>query len=207
MGWFIFSKEGIGKMRRLLLAVAIGFLGACAADTSKSTLNQQPLPADPQPAAAALKDGLAAHYYGASYNSVDEFVSWMDYREGYDGPPLNGLEHRAGKGNVLTSGSKNQVGALITGFLLIPEAGSYQLSVTTNDGVRIHLGGARIHNDPKVGPDRTVESAAFQITQAGWYPLKIWYFEKRGTSTLEVLWMTPQSSSFKSIPTADLKHL
>jgi hypothetical protein len=194
-------------MRRLLLVVAISFLGACAADTSEPAINQQPLPADPQPAAAALKDGLATHYYGASYDTVDEFVSWLDYREGYEGLPINGLEHRAGKGDVLTSGSKNQVGALITGFLLIPEGGSYQLSVTTNDGIRIHLGGARIHNDPKVGPDRTVESAAFQITQAGWYPLKIWYFEKRGTSTMEILWKTPQSGSFKSISAGDLKHL
>jgi hypothetical protein len=58
-----------------------------------------------------------------------------------------------------------------------------------------------------VGPDRTVESAAFQITKAGWYPLKIWYFEKRGTSTMEILWKTPQSGRFKSIPTGDLKHL
>jgi hypothetical protein len=105
-------------------------------------LNATPQPAQPQPDATALKDGLAVTYFGASYESIDDFWGWMDFREGVVGPPLTGLEYRTGKGNVLTSGSKDQVGAEISGLLLLPAAGSYQLSVTTNDGVRIHLGGA-----------------------------------------------------------------
>ena len=154
-----------------------------------------------------LKDGLSVTYYRATYNSIDEFWGWKGYSDGYVGPPLNGLMHRTGKGNVLTSGSKDQVGAEISGLLLLPAAGSYQLSVTTNDGVRIHLGVARVHDDPKVGKDRTLQSKPFEISQPGWYPLEIWYFEKRGTSTLEVQWKTPESGGFTAIPGEDLKHL
>ena len=76
-----------------------------------------------------------------------------------------------------------------------------------NDGVRIHLGRARVHDDPKVGKDRTRESKPIEITRPGWYRLEIWYFEKRNTSTLEVKWKTPGSERFTSIPAADLKHL
>ena len=194
-------------MRKLLLVMALGFLSACAGANQARDLNATPQPAQPQPEAAALKNGLAVTYFGASYSSIDEFWGWMDFREGTAGPPLTGLEYRRGKGKVLTSGAKDQVGAEITGLLRLPAAGSYRLSVTTNDGVRIHLGGARVHDDPKVGKDRTRESKPIEIAQPGWYPLEIWYFEKRGTSTLEVLWKTPNSDRFTSIPSADLKHL
>ena len=55
----------------------------------------------------------------------------MDYREGYDGPPINGLEHRAGKGNVLTSGSKNQVGS--SDHRVCDDPGSRQLPAERNN--------------------------------------------------------------------------
>jgi hypothetical protein len=179
-------------MRKFLFVLALSFLGACAGGKEMRDLNATPQPAQPQPDAAALEDGLAVTYFGASYESIDDFWGWMDFREGVVGPPLTGLEYRTGKGNVLTSGSKDQVGAEISGLLLLPAAGSkdqvgaeisgllllpaagsYQLSVTTNDGVRIHLGGARVHDDPTVGKDRTRESAPFEISQPGWYPLRI----------------------------------
>ena len=41
-----------------------------------------------------------------------------------------------------------------------------------------------MHDDPKVGKDRTRESKPIEITQPGWYLLEICYFEKRNTSTL-----------------------
>lgn len=194
-------------MRKFLFVLALSFLGACAGGKEMPDLNATPQPVQPQPDAAALKDGLAVTYFNATYESIDDFWGWMGYREGVVGPPLTGLEYRTGKGNVLTSDSKDQVGAEISGLLLLPAAGSYQLSVTTNDGVRIHLGGARVHDDPAVGKDRTRESAPFEISQPGWYPLEIWYFEKRGTSTLKIQWKTPESDGFTSIPGADLKHL
>lgn len=193
-------------MRKLFLVLALSFLSACATGQGDANLNAAPQAANPQPDAASLKDGLATDYYATAFDHVNDLESWITYRDPNVGTPIVGLEHRAGKGDVLTSGSSDLVGVVIKGYLRMPEAGSYQLQVTTNDGVRIHLGGARIHDDPKVGPERTLESAPFQISEPGWYPLSIWYFEKRGSAVLEVLWKTPQSGGFTSIPAEDLKH-
>ena len=193
-------------MRKLLLVLVLGFLSACAAGQGDANLNATPQAANPQPDAASLQDGLAVAYYASAFDHVNDLESWINYRNPNVGTPIVGLEHRAGKGDVLTSGSSDQVGAVISGYLRMPEAGSYQLQVTTNDGVRIHLGGARIHDDPKVGPERTLETTPFQIGEPGWYPLNIWYFEKRGSAVLEVLWKTPRSGGFTSIPAEDLKH-
>ena len=194
----------IGK---LLIVGALVSLGACAGENHSRDLNASPQPAQTQPDAAALKSGLSVTYYRATYNSIDEFWGWKGFSDGYAGPPLHGLQYRTGSGNVLTSGAKDQVGAEISGLLLLPTAGSYQLSVTTNDGVRVHLGGARVHDDPAVGKDRTRQSKPFEITQPGWYPLEVWYFEKRGTSTLEIQWKTPETDDFTWIPGDHLKHL
>ena len=193
-------------MRKSLIVLALVFLGACATEREEAGLNATPQPAAPQPDAAKLQDGLATHYYASAFDHIDELIDWTDYRDGQAGEPISGLSHRAGKGDVLTSGSSDRVGAVISGQLRIPEPGTYQLSVTVNDGARIYLGGALVHDDPKVGPDRTVESQPFQIGQAGWYPIKIWYYEKRGGSTLDVQWKTPGDAAFAAIPSEDLKH-
>ena len=193
-------------MRCLFLLLAFSLLAACAATPDPRDLNATPQPAAPQPDPAALKDGLDSRYYVKAFHDIDELLEWTEYRDGIPGTPVAGLEHRAGKGEVLTSGYSDEVGAELTGYLRLPEAGSYQLQVTTNDGTRIYLGGARIHDDPKVAPDRTMKSEAFEIAVPGWYPLAVWYFERHNTSTLEVLWKTPASADFQSIPLDNLKH-
>ena len=100
----------------------------------------------------------------------------------------------------------SKMGAHITGFLLLEEPGTYRFQVTNNDGVRVHLGGARIHDDPRTGPARTSDPIPVEVTEPGFYDLEIWYFEKRGTATLELLWSAPGGNSFAEIPTSAMKH-
>ena len=35
------------------------------------------------------------------------------------------------------------------------------------------------------------EIGTVEVTEPGWYPLEVFYFEKRHTSTLELSWRTP----------------
>lgn len=181
-------------------------LAACAGNqqAAVSTLGAQA--ASPQPAAASLSDGLAVQYYRASFDSVRDLESWMTYRSGKPGAPLDKLSYDVGAGDVLTSDASDLVGAHITGFLLLDKPGTYRFQVTNNDGVRMHLGGARIHDDPKTGPARTSEPIAVEITDPGYYPVEIWYFEKGGTSVLEVQWRPPGSPGMSQIPLAAMKH-
>lgn len=165
-----------------------------------------PRPADPQPDAAALKDGLAVRYYFAKYNHVRELESWMKYKDGKPGDPLPMLDWKVGTGPVLTSGVKDLVGAHITGYIGFESPGTYQIKVTANDGVRLTLGGEKLYEDPKVHPDRTSDPIDVTVDQPGWYPLELLYFEKKNTSTLQLHWSPPGSSGFDPVPAAAFKH-
>lgn len=195
-------------MRAFILIGSLLLLAACNATTAQQTasLLQSPLRAEPQPAAADLSDGLAVQYYYSSFDQVGDLTSWMDYKEGEAGAPLDKLSYDVGRGNVLTSESKNLVGAHITGYLVLDTPGTYRFQVTNNDGVRVHLGGARIHNDPRTGPARTSPPIPVEIGEPGLYPIEIWYFEKNGSSVLDVQWSPPGSAGIAPVPLSAMKH-
>ena len=182
-------------MRWHLLYLSLLLLASCATKTQE--FSSKPTPADPQP--TALKDGLAVRYIRVELNSIHELKEWLTYEDGEIGPPLETLTYDKGKGAVLTSGKEDFVGAHITGYLQFETLGEYRFQVTNNDGVRVQIGGALLYDDPKVGVERTSEPIPVEISEPGWYPLEIWYFEKKGTSTLDVLWSRPGSSTFETI--------
>jgi hypothetical protein len=109
-------------------------------------------------------------------------------------------------GRVLTSESDDFVGAHITGYLRFDATGTYRFQVTNNDGVRLHLGGALIYDDPGTGPARTSAPIPVDIKEPGWYAIEIWYFEKRGSATLEIVWSPPDGGAFENLPAAAMKH-
>ena len=165
-----------------------------------------PAPADPQPNGTALKDGLAVKYYFAKYNHIRELETWMKYKKGKPGDPIPKLDYKVDSGPVLTSGVEDLVGAHITGYIGFDAPGTYRFQVTSNDGVRISLGGVEIYQDPDVHPDRTSDPIAVEIGQAGWYPLEVLYFEKKNTSTIELRWSPPGGSDFDFVPASAFKH-
>jgi hypothetical protein len=112
-------------------------------------------PAQPQPAAESLRDGLAVRYYFAKFNHIRELETWMKYRDGKSGKPIPMLNYNVGKGNVLTSDIDELVGAHINGYIHFEAPGTYKFKVTSNDGVRVNLGGTQIYDDPDVHRDRT----------------------------------------------------
>ncbi len=165
-----------------------------------------PQPANPQPDGAALKDGLAVDYYFAKYNHIRELETWMKYKDGKPGDPIAMLDSKAGAGAVLTSGVDDLVGAHITGYIGFDAPGAYRFEVTSNDGVRVTLGGVEIYQDPDVHPDRTSDPIPVQIDHAGWYPLEVLYFEKKNTSTIQLHWSPSGGAGFAAVPASALKH-
>ena len=176
-------------------------------DEAPAPINVPPVaPADPQPDAAALKDGLAVDYYFAKFKHIDRLVEWMGMEKGIPGSPLPNLDYQMGAGNVLTTTSADLVGAHITGFMDCAEAGIYELKVTSNDGVRITVGGVMIFEDPEVHRATASPPLVVTIDQPGWYPLDILYFEKKGTAVLRLHWKKPGESAFTAVPAMALKH-
>jgi len=151
-------------------------------------------PAAPQPAVADLKPGLAVTYYFNKFDNTREIPDWAKYRDGVRGEPILILDYFVGDGEVLTSGRNDFVGADIRGYLNFPVAGTYTIAMRSNDGVDLNIGGVRVVHDPDVHSDRFSDLVPVEIATAGWYPLRLLYFEKQVTSTLELYWLKPGGS-------------
>jgi fibro-slime domain-containing protein len=165
-------------------------------------------PASPQPDAAALKPGLAVLYYFSFFRHVNELIEWVEYKDGKSGPPIEKLNFRSGKGDVLTSENDDGVGAKLTGFILLDKAGDYNFAFESNDGVRLLIDDKLVVEDPDVHADRFSDIGTVSVAEPGWYPLTIWYFERKNTSTLRFHWLPPESEgTMPLVPKEVLAHL
>jgi hypothetical protein len=161
-----------------------------------------------QPDPASLVPGLAVTYHFHLFNTVSEIPQWARTNEGVAGTPLPALDYSVGSGNVLTSGRPDGVGATITGLIRFPAAGRYVLAMQSNDGVSLSIGGQRVLADPDVHADRFSELVRVDITQPGWYPLDLLYFEKRNTATLQFYWAQEAAGeSLRLVPPDAFAHI
>ena len=121
---------------------------------------------------------------------------------------LEKLDYRVGSGTVLTSRSKDGVMARITGFIHLDKPGFYSFSFESNDGVRLEIDGQLIVEDPNVHTDRFSDIGGIEVTEPGWHPLTILYFERRNTSTLRFFWQPPGTEgSMALVPAEALAHV
>ncbi len=185
----------------------IGVFGVLGANLTLANPITGMEPANPQPSADSLKPGLAVKYYGVKLNSIRQFEEWMEYEKGKDGPPIPMLNYQVGQGDVLTSGTNDMVGADITGFINFETSGSYTMMVHSNDGVRITIGGQLIHEDPNVHADWFSDEITLEISKPGWYPVRILYFEKKNTATLELYWDPPGPQDVDYVPETAFAHI
>ncbi len=166
----------------------------------------KPLAEQPDP--AAREPGLAVTYYFGIFNLIGEIVEVAKLEEGQRGPAIPALDYKVGSGEVLTSGRADGVGADIRGLINFPRAGTYNLALQSNDGVRLELGGKLLFSDPNVHADRFSKVVPVEIETPGWYPLSILYFEKRHTSTLELYWTRPgDEGGLTFVPPDAFAHL
>lgn len=136
----------------------------------------------------ALEPGLAVKYTFGDFGHVDEVAA----RIGGTGAPdsvVPDLSFRAGDGRkVLDTNSDDLVGAVFSGYLRFAKAGSYQMSATSNDGVQVMIGGQVVLEDPRPHPDRSVGPNTVSVAEAGWYPIKVVWFERKGSYSLILQW-------------------
>jgi hypothetical protein len=169
----------------------------------------EPRPLEPQPAAADLEPGLAVDYYYSFFRLIEEFEEFMEDHKGSPGEPIPMLNYRVAGGSVLTSKFDNGVGAKIDGLIHLDKAGTYSFTVQSNDGFVLDIGEVPLLEDPDVHGDRFSQIAKLTVTQPGWYPLSILYFERKGTSTLELYWRPPgeEDADMAFVPAEAFAHL
>ncbi|MEX1036672.1 MAG: PA14 domain-containing protein [Sneathiella sp.] len=163
-------------------------------------------PASPQPDEASLKPGLAVTYYGVKVDSIKELEENMGYMDGTPGTPIPMLNYQVGNGNVLTANSNDMVGAIIKGFIKMEKPGRYVFMVHSNDGVWLAIGDKLIYEDPDVHADRFSDEIIVEISEPGWYPIHIKYFEKKNTATLELYWEAPGFGELDYVPAEVFSH-
>jgi hypothetical protein len=179
------------RSRFRLVGAALAVLGMLVTGAAAETVTGL-RPAEPQP--TQLTPGLAVEYTYVMVNNLDQLKG----RKFEAGPPLESINYRW-SGNVLTSKSREGVGAQIDGFIRFEKAGVYGFEVTSNDGVRVELGGKLLHVDPEIHSDTTSDRIDVKIDTPGWYPLKIVYFQKKGTASLVLAWVLPGEKG-KAVP-------
>ncbi len=191
-----------GAALAALLLIASG-LSARAAFAQAGETTAEPL--SPQPTAEQLAPGLAVNYYFNYYQHLNEFNAAMKASRGMAGEPLTQLTHRTKTGNVLTSDKVMGVGCRIRGAINFPTTGTYHIRIESNDGVEVRIGDNKIWRDPDIHPNRWSPPLPFEIKQAGWYKLDIDYFQKKGTSALQMVW-TPPGGTEEPVPPEAFAH-
>ena len=115
------------------------------------------------------------------------------------------LDFRGGSGKpVLNQKHKNYVAAIITGYINFSNPGTHMLKIRSNDGVRVAIGGLTVHEDPKPHPDRTSDAVPIEVSAAGWMPIEIVYYERKGSWSIELTWQ--ESGDFSAIPASHFAH-
>ena len=201
----------VHKQLRYLLGLLFSLALTVSAAQAAGPYNLTPL--SPQPADGAVKPGLGVEYLYQKFYTLEEiYEADVDPVVGDPIPQLNQLtetDPNTGEDkiiNVLTSDQDMLVGAFIRGVIHFPEAGDYVLHLVSNDGVRFWISEVMLWEDPEIHFDRESDPLELVVPEPGWYEFKIDYYQKKGTSALQ-LWWTPPGGEKVVVPPEALGHL
>ena len=203
----LFPATVFGRRQRLRLLQIVVLFGGYLAGLPASLALDPIVGAtlwSPQPAVSELRPGLAVTYDYARQVHVDDIEV---LRNPVIGKPLENIAHRTIDGNVLTSTQAMLVAAHIRGLIRFDAAGTYLFRIESNDGVKAKIGGQQIWVDPEIHPNRWSAPIPVVIETPGWYELWINYYQKKGTSALQLVWTVPGSESETHVPPEVLAHL
>ncbi|MGD1917054.1 MAG: S8 family serine peptidase [Phycisphaerales bacterium] len=100
----------------------------------------------------------------------------------YDSDVVDNIDFESTGGEFITSGRADDVGAVFTGFIDIPETGVYTLFTNSDDGSKLYLGDDEIVDND--GLHGMVEIGTEVALQAGTHALRVEFFERGGGAGL-----------------------
>ncbi|MBT5982161.1 MAG: hypothetical protein HOG65_13040 [Acidiferrobacteraceae bacterium] len=203
----LFPATVSGRDQRLrllqIVVLIVGYLAGIPASLALDPVVGAAL-WSPQPAVSELRPGLAVTYDYARRVHVDDVEVLSNP---VIGKPLDNIAHRTIDGKVLTAKRAMMVAAHIRGLIRFEAPGTYTFRIESNDGVKARIGGQQIWVDPEIHPNRWSPPIPLVIDTPGWYELWINYYQKKGTSALQLVWTIPGSESETHVPPEVLAHL
>jgi len=202
---FPVTVSGRGQRLRLLqiVVLVVGYLAGIPASLALDPVVGATL-WSPQPAVSELRPGLAVTYDYARRVHVDDIEVLSNP---VIGKPLDNIAHRTVDGKVLTAKRAMMVAAHIRGLIRFEAPGTYTFRIESNDGVKARIGDQQIWVDPEIHSNRWSPPIPLVIDAPGWYELWINYYQKKGTSALQLVWTIPGSESETHVPPEVLTHL
>ena len=196
-----------GRRQRLrllqIVVLVVGYLAGIPASLALDPVVGATL-WSPQPAISELRPGLAVTYDYARRVHVDDIEVLSNP---VIGKPLDNIAHRTVDGKVLTAKRAMMVAAHIRGLIRFEAPGTYTFRIESNDGVKARIGDQQIWVDPEIHSNRWSPPIPLVIDAPGWYELWINYYQKKGTSALQLVWTIPGSESETHVPPEVLAHL
>ncbi len=164
---------------------------AFSADTPNTL---QPIEMSPEKLLPGLDVRIIEKFF-RNINEMPDDVSFSKTR------PVPKLAYRYEGGTpMFDTGRSLAIGMSIRGYLLIEEPGSYEFQARSNDGIRVKIADHVIIEDPDVHSDRLSSIARYDIPKAGYLPMHILYFQRKGSACLELYWKRPGAAAFEIIP-------
>jgi hypothetical protein len=168
-------------------------------------------PAAPQPDPSSIAPGLAVVYFRNFFERHLDLLPAGDFARlvGRKGKPIPDLNHAFDKEAVFDSGEKRGIGMRLNGLINFKQTGRYTLQAFVNDGIRVYIDDRLVIDEPKWQKqgDRFSNQALLDIQTTGWYPIRVEYFQRKGTATVKLLWRMPDSEDLTPIPAQVYAHL
>jgi hypothetical protein len=176
--WFQTVRKIAMRISRIIIVAALGAF--CASIAVAAPLKLKPA----KSLSANLKPGLSVRYaWGgpplAAINNLSQARGLLK-ADAKRGKPLRGLDYRDRSEfePTLTHKENYNVAADIRGYMRFDAPGIYEVETWSNDGIDAKLSGQQIGLIVARQPCEANQRVEVEVPEAGWYELKITYFQK-----------------------------
>jgi len=126
--------------------------------------------------------GLMAQYFG----QIDE----SELSQTMVDPYIDNVWTGTGPSHTILNGQNDNFSAIWTGYIEAPVTGTYSIYGTTDDGMRIHIGGTAVI-DAWFFQGPTEYEGRIDLVAGQRYPIRIRYFQGGGLTEAHLAWQPP----------------
>ncbi|MEV7874681.1 PA14 domain-containing protein [Microbacterium sp. NPDC089188] len=158
------------------------------------------------PSSSTTYDGGMKGLQAAYYSNTEKLAGKPEaYGLGLDGASGGAVDRDWGMDAPIVGVSSDHWSLRLTGLVTFPEAGTYRLRTTSDDGARLWLDDVLVIDrwTAPAGTDGT--SAAFTVAAGEVRRIRLEYFDNVSSALLQLKWSTPSQDAFVVVPGTQLR--